>query len=98
MELYISTDGTCQSVYDESIDLRLLGPAEIRRASHVEPTSDGQWTADMRPLAGPTLGPFFTRSQALMAEVAWLHIWFGNLHGVIEHECKNETQCQLHIR
>lgn len=81
MELYISPDGTCQSVYDETIDLRLLGPAEIRRASHVEPTPDGQWTADMRPLAGPILGPFSTRSQALAAEVAWLHICFEALHG-----------------
>lgn len=81
MELYISSDGTCQSVYDETVDLRLLGPTEIRRASHVEPTLDGLWTADMRPLAGPVLGPFPTRSQALAAEVAWLSIWFESLHG-----------------
>ncbi len=81
MELYISTDGTCQSIYDESVDLRLLGPMEIRRASHVEPTLDRQWTADLRPLAGPILGPFFTRSQALSAEIVWLHQWFEALHG-----------------
>ncbi len=81
MELYISIDGTCQSVYDETVDLRLLGPMEIRRASHVEPTPDGQWTADMRPLAGPILGPFSTRSQALTAEVAWLQVWFQSIHG-----------------
>lgn len=81
MELYISTDGTCQSVYDETVDLRLLGPMEIRRASHVEPTPDGQWTVDMRPLAGPILGPFSTRVQALTAEVAWLRVWFELIHG-----------------
>lgn len=81
MELYISADGTCQSVYDETVDLRLLGPTEIRRASHVEPTLGGQWTADMRPLAGPVLGPFTMRSQALMAELEWLRIWFENLNG-----------------
>lgn len=84
MELYISADGTCQSVYDELVDLRLLGPTEIRRASHVEPTLDGQWIADMRPLAGPLLGPFPKRSQALAAEVAWLSIWFESLHGELE--------------
>ncbi len=81
MEIYISSAGVCQSVYDETVDLRLLGTAEIRRASHVEPTSDGQWTADMRPLAGPILGPFPTRSQAVMAEVGWLRLWFETLHG-----------------
>ncbi len=81
MELYITTDGKCQSVYDESVDLRILGPMEIRRASHVEPTPDGQWTADMRPLAGPVLGPFSTRSPALSAEIVWLHLWFEVLHG-----------------
>lgn len=81
MELYILADGTCQSVYDETVDLRLLGPTEIRRASHVEPTEDGHWTADMRPLAGPKLGPFTTRSQVLMAEVAWLQVWFESIHG-----------------
>ncbi len=60
MELYISTDGTCQSVYNETVDLRLLGPMEIRRASHVEPTPDGQWTADMRPLAVQYLAIFYS--------------------------------------
>lgn len=84
MELYISADGTCHSVYDETVDLRLLGPTEIRRASHVEPTPDGRWTADMRPLAGPVLGPFSTRSQALVAEVAWLQVWFQSIHGEIK--------------
>lgn len=84
VEIYISSDGTCQSVYDESVDLRLLGPTDIRRASHVEPTLDGQWTADMRPLAGPVLGPFSTRSQALVQELAWLRIWFESSHGEVQ--------------
>lgn len=84
MELYISADGICQSVYDETVDLRLLGPTEIRRASHVEPTEDGLWIADMRPMAGPKLGPFPTRSQALMAEVSWLRVWFESIYGALK--------------
>lgn len=38
----------------------------------MEPTVDGRWTADLSPVAGPTLGPFNTRRAALDAEVAWL--------------------------
>ena len=58
MKLYFSTSGDCSAIYDESLDLRTLGRPEISRASHVEPTIDGQWTADLPPVHGPTLGPF----------------------------------------
>jgi len=81
MKLYITTDGNCSAVYDEVLDLRLLGESEIRRASHVEPTLAGQWSADLTPMAGPVLGPFPTRSQALIAEIAWLNEWFNTVHG-----------------
>jgi hypothetical protein len=83
MKLYISTSGDCSAIYDESLDLRTLGRPEISRASHVEPTADGQWTADLSPVAGPILGPFDTRGQALSAEVAWLDVWFSNQHGEV---------------
>lgn len=43
---------------------------EIRRASAVEPTEDGQWTATMND--GKVLGPFRLRSEALAAEVQYL--------------------------
>lgn len=46
--------------------------ATTKRASHVEPTSDNQWTADMSPVGGPMLGPFETRQLALDAENEWL--------------------------
>jgi hypothetical protein len=49
-----------------------LGRLSIARGSHVEPTADGRWTADLSPAGGPLLGPFERRSQALAAEVAWL--------------------------
>ena len=91
MKLYISTSGVCSAIYDESLDLRTLGRPEISRASHVEPTADGQWTADLSPIAGPLLGPFATRSQALAAEVAWLDEWFINQHGENRNECTFEA-------
>ena len=72
MQLVIEPDGAVRCIYGEEIDLAALGRPVIRRASHVEPTPDGRWTADLSPVAGPNLGPFATRSQALEAEGRWL--------------------------
>ncbi|WP_440592956.1 hypothetical protein [Schlesneria sp.] len=72
MDLVIALTGDIRCVYDESIDLRSFGQVSIRRGSHVEPTSNGQWTADLSPVEGPILGPFDTRTDALDAEVTWL--------------------------
>ncbi|MDB5342022.1 MAG: hypothetical protein JWP89_399 [Schlesneria sp.] len=72
MDIIIAPTGGIRCVYDESIDLSSLGQVSIRRGSHVEPTSDGQWTADLSPVNGPMLGPFAIRSDALSAEVTWL--------------------------
>ncbi len=72
MQLLIERGGTVRCVYSEKIDVSSLGTATIRRASHVEPDQSGQWLADLSPLAGPVLGPFPLRSQALAAEQAWL--------------------------
>jgi hypothetical protein len=51
-----------------------LGSFVTRRASHVEPAviADGHWTADMRPMGGPVIGPFSLRKEALKAERNWL--------------------------
>ena len=73
MQLVIDPRGTVRCVYGETIDLAKIGPATIRRGSHVEPTDSGDWTADLSPVNGPLLGPFKTRSEALAAEVGWLH-------------------------
>ncbi len=73
MQLVIKPTGDATCVYSEAIDLGVLGNVSIRRGSHVEPTPDGQWTADMLPVGGPVLGPFDSRSIALVAEVRWLH-------------------------
>ena len=72
MELVVGQGGDVRTIYAETLDLRFLGRASIRRASHVEPDDDGQWRADLTPVQGPMLGPFSTRGQALEAEVAWL--------------------------
>ena len=73
MDLLIEPAGTVRCVFGEEIDLGQLGQLSIRRGSHVEPTPDGQWTADLAPVNGPLLGPFPTRTAALTAEVTWLH-------------------------
>jgi hypothetical protein len=78
MDLIIDCRGTIRAVYDEALDLAALGLVAIERASHVEPTAMGGWTADMGPMGGPVLGPFDRRSRALAAELAWLdEHWLG---------------------
>ena len=72
MDLLIETSGAVRCVFGEVIDLGQLGQLSIRRGSHVEPTPDGQWTADLAPVNGPLLGPFPTRTSALNTEVSWL--------------------------
>jgi hypothetical protein len=72
MQLIIHTGGMIRGLYDETIDLSVLGLLSIERASHVEPTPDGRWLADLSPVMGPVLGPFPQRSAALAAETAWL--------------------------
>ena len=72
MELVIDPGGVIRCLYTEAVDLASLGPAAVRRASHVEPDADGRWTADLGPSGGPVVGPFDRRSEALAAEAAWL--------------------------
>lgn len=72
MEILILPDGTAKCLYGEELDLAALEQLEILRGSYVEPTMDGQWTADMSPSDGPLLGPFPSRSAALRAEQIWL--------------------------
>jgi hypothetical protein len=72
MNLIVGPGGSVKAIYDEAIDLTVLGRLSIRRASHLEPTPDGRWQADLSPVSGPVLGPFDRRSEALQAEHAWL--------------------------
>jgi hypothetical protein len=73
MELLISPRGDVHCLYGEALDLSTIGRLSIQRASHVEPTADGQWTSDLAPLGGPVLGPLQRRSDALAAEEAWIN-------------------------
>jgi hypothetical protein len=72
MHLIVEPTGRVRSIYTETLDLAALGHPVITRASQVEPGPDGCWSADLRPVGGPVLGPFDRRSQALEAELAWL--------------------------
>lgn len=77
MTLSVTPDGTLSFIYTDDVDRFALqeelgGELSIRRGSHVEPTDDGRWQADMSPVGGPVLSPFETRAAALAAEVAWL--------------------------
>ena len=72
MQMVIHSDGNVACLYGEAIDLRLLGRLRIERASYVEPDQEGNWYADLAPVAGPRLGPFPQRAEALTAEEAWL--------------------------
>ncbi len=72
MQLVIKPDGAVRCLYTEEIDLNTLGRPAISRGSHVEPDRHRRWFADLAPSAGPKLGPFDRRSEALAAEEAWL--------------------------
>ena len=70
----VNIDGSLQFIWDDALQPLLeLGKPNLSRASHVEPTHDGQWTLDLSPVGGPVLGPFKLRGEALDEELRWLH-------------------------
>ncbi len=74
VRVIVAPDGSMRTVYADSAAplLAAVGAVRISRASHVEPGGGG-WVADLSPVAGPSLGPFPTRAEALAAELSWLH-------------------------
>lgn len=75
MKIVIDKNGVIRCLYNDNLipDLRSeAARCEVQRASHVEPTPNGEWEADLSPVGGPLLGPFGTRAEALRAEVDWL--------------------------
>lgn len=78
MQLVIDSGGAVRCIYSEMVNLAALGSPAISRASHVEPDQQGRWWADMSPVGGDVLGPFGTRSEALISEQAWLETHWLN--------------------
>ena len=72
MQVIITNGGTVRCLYSDALELGRIGRLNIRRGSHVEPTPDGHWTADLSPVGGPVLGPYRSRREALNAEIRWL--------------------------
>ena len=74
IQITVEPDGTIRFIHDDALAglIEEARSVNLRRASHVEPTADGQWTADLSPVQGPVLGPFKLRKEALAAEVRWL--------------------------
>ena len=80
MLMIFDTNGSVSCLYSDILELDQIGRLTISRGSHVEPTLDGQWTADMSPVCGPMLGPYRSRKEALAAEVGWLEAnWLATL-------------------
>lgn len=81
MQIIIDPGGIGRCIYTESIDLQRIGRLTISRGSHVEPSEQGEWFADLSPVDGPRLGPFQRRSDALTAETEWLEQhWLSKPH------------------
>lgn len=75
MLIAIQSDGSIQMIYSDSMrEILDEGQGSIRRASHVEPTIDNTWEADLNPIGHDViLGPFNNRQEALAAEVEYLN-------------------------
>lgn len=77
MKIIVSPQGVLRSIYSDDLTVifEAVGTPTTRRASHVEPSIDGDgWVADLSPVGGPKLGPFAHRSTALEAESQWLAV------------------------
>lgn len=74
MKITVTEGGTLLFVYDDELECMLnLGPADVRRASHVEPYQDIGWTVDLSPIGGPRFERVWrSRGQALAAEREYL--------------------------
>ena len=65
--------GEAVFIYEDRHPLLELGRGETKRASHVEPTEDGLWQADMGPVGGPKLNMTNGRDESLIMEISWIH-------------------------
>ena len=82
MQLVIKPGGIIQCIYGEEIDLAALGKPAISAPAMSSLTSRGGGWRIYHPVNGPLLGPFHSRSEALVAEQAWLETnWLGRVGG-----------------
>jgi hypothetical protein len=65
-------NGEVVYIYEDGHPLMQLGNPFIKRASHVEPTKEGMWVADMAPVGGSALPAQVFRAGALDLEMTWL--------------------------
>lgn len=81
IRIAIPCDGDVQLIYKDDVAdaIKAIGKATTVRASHVEPTPDNKWQADMSPVGGPKLPATDTRQESLDLEVAWLNKRLGKL-------------------
>lgn len=69
----VRPDGQVAFLYDDALGALLLeGEGRVLRASHVEPTPDGRWQADLAPIGGPKLPTTRSRLASIHAEIHWL--------------------------
>ena len=80
MQVIIKPTGVFVGIYNDTFDYGELGKPCIRRASHIEPTDDGCWTADLSPVDGPQLGPFDKRNEAIEAELEYLNLMLNDIN------------------
>jgi hypothetical protein len=93
MKLVVTKDGSIQTIAPDDLSfINSLGTCDVRRASHVEAVNhNGKfvWEADLSPVGGPVLGPFFTRTEALQKEVEWLDQRLGHLNFIDKNGTQN---------
>ena len=73
-KIFIRPNGTINCIYTDDIRFLISSAQQvnIRRVSNVEPTTDGQWVADMSPIDGPESPAFDRRADALTWEKDWI--------------------------
>lgn len=91
LKLKISKSGEITYIYNDLLaGLAQNNGASIRRVSHVEPTADGKWEAQMLDF-NVTLGPFRLRSEALEAEMQFLDEKLFGMKGMENGKNENDT-------
>lgn len=71
----VDGSGSVVSLFDDELRglyAKLGKSVDSSRASHVELDANAGWWADLGPVGGPKLGPFYSRDEAIDVEKGWL--------------------------